>query len=49
MSREEGPLKAGAEQGKKKNYGIILEHKEVSVFVVGLLVPADMRIFTKIK
>lgn len=44
------PCKAGAEQGKKKNsIKLLLEHRNVSVFVAGLPVPADMRTFMRIK
>lgn len=50
MSREKAPLKAGAEQGKKKNsIKLLLEHRNVSVFVAGLPGPADMRTFMRIK
>lgn len=50
MSTEKAPLKAGAERGKKKNsIKLLLEHRNVSVFVAGLPVPADMRTFMRIK
>lgn len=50
MSTDKAPLKAGAGPWKKKNsIKLLLEDRNVSVFVAGLPVPEDMRTFMRIK